>query len=215
MKRPQVIFFDAVGTLFGVRGSVGDVYQSLALRHGVRVEAEAVNRAFYRCFKAAPPCAFPGMEADLVPALEYQWWETIALQTFQAVGAWERFADFAAFFAEVYAHFETADPWIVYADVLPTLHRLHQLKLPLGIISNFDSRLHKVLPALGLAEFFSSVTISTEVGVAKPDAQIFAIALAKHQCEPAAAWHIGDSRQEDYEAAKAVGMRGVLLNRRD
>lgn len=24
--RPQVIFFDAVGTLFGVRGSVGQVY---------------------------------------------------------------------------------------------------------------------------------------------------------------------------------------------
>lgn len=213
MKRPQVIFFDAVGTLFGVRGSVGEVYRDLALRHHVMVDAMKVNQAFYQSFKAAPPCAFPDAEKSELQRLEYRWWEAIAAQTFQTVGAWDDFDDFAAFFAEVYEHFEKADPWIVYPDVVPTLTRLQKLDLPLGIISNFDSRLYPVLQALGLSDFFSSVTISTEVGVAKPDAKIFAVALEKHQCNADAAWHVGDSVKEDYEAAKAAGLRGVLLKR--
>lgn len=86
-------------------------------------------------------------------------------------------------------------------------------KIELGVLSNFDSRLHTVLPALGLAEFFSSVTISTEVGAAKPDARIFQAALQKHECSPAQAWHIGDRQKEDYEGAKAAGLRAVLLKR--
>jgi putative hydrolase of the HAD superfamily len=85
--------------------------------------------------------------------------------------------------------------------------------IELGIVSNFDSRLYSVLQALELRDFFSSITISTQAGAAKPDPQIFAIALEKHNCEPAAAWHIGDSIAEDYQAAKAAGLRGIWINR--
>ncbi|WP_254721968.1 HAD-IA family hydrolase [Kovacikia minuta] len=82
-------------------------------------------------------------------------------------------------------------------------------------MSNFDSRLYSVLQSLELANFFSSVTISSEAGAAKPDPQIFAIALQKHQCPPELAWHIGDSYEEDYQAARAAGLRGVWVKRTD
>ncbi|MER3432290.1 MAG: hydrolase [Leptolyngbya sp. ERB_1_1] len=213
MKRPHVVFFDAVGTLFGVRGSVGQVYRDIARTYGVEVDATVIDRAFYEAFKASPPCTFPGVDVLEVPQLEQQWWNTIAQQTFDRAGVLNKFEDFSGFFSDLYAHFETAEPWIVYEDTIPTLEKLRRLNIPLGILSNFDSRLYKVLRALDLEHFFESVTISTEVGVAKPDPKIFALALAKHQCEPANAWHIGDSQQEDYEAANAVGLRGVLLTR--
>ena len=35
---PKVIFFDAVGTLFGVKGSVGTVYKAIAKKHNVEME---------------------------------------------------------------------------------------------------------------------------------------------------------------------------------
>jgi len=213
MKRPHVVFFDAVGTLFGVRGSVGQVYRDIARTYGVEVDAPAIDQAFYEAFKASPPCTFPGVDVLELPQLEQQWWNTIAQQTFDQAGVLNQFEDFSGFFSDLYAHFETADAWIVYADTIPTLEKLRRLDISLGILSNFDSRLYKVLRALDLAHFFESVTISTEVGVAKPDPKIFAIALAKHQCEPANAWHIGDSQQEDYEAANAAGLRGILLTR--
>ena len=213
MKCPHVVFFDAVGTLFGVRGSVGQVYRDIAQNHGVTVDAAVINRAFYDSFKASPPCTFPGVDVLEVPQLEQQWWSTIAQQTFDRAGVLNQFEDFSSFFSDLYVHFETAKPWSVYPDTVPTLEKLRSLNISLGVLSNFDSRLYKVLRALNLADFFESITISTEAGVAKPDPKIFAIALAKHQCEPANAWHIGDSRQEDYEAAIAAGLRGVLLDR--
>lgn len=213
MKRPHVVFFDAVGTLFEVRGSVGQVYREIARNHGVEVDATVIDQAFYESFKASPPCTFPGVDVLEVPQLEQQWWNTIAQQTFDRAGVLNKFEDFSSFFSDLYLHFETAQPWIVYPDTIPTLEKLRSLNIPLGVLSNFDSRLHKVLRALNLADFFESVTISTEVGVAKPDPKIFAIALAKHHCEPVNAWHVGDSLREDYEAANAAGLRGVLLDR--
>jgi len=213
MQQPKVIFFDAVGTLFGVKGSVGEVYGNMAQRFGVEVPAKTLNQSFFQSFKAAPPPIFPGIEPQKISKYEFEWWQVITLRTFQEVGVFNQFSDFSAFFTELYLHFATADPWFIYPDVLPTLKRWHQLGIELGVLSNFDSRLYSVLQALDLAQFFTSVTISTEVGAAKPDPQIFAVGLNKHNCPAQLAWHIGDSLKEDYQGAKAAGLRAIWLKR--
>jgi putative hydrolase of the HAD superfamily len=213
MDQPKVIFLDAVGTLFGVKGSVGAAYGEVARRFGVEVEPETLNRAFFEAFKGADPMAFPELEPTAVPAREYAWWQAIADQTFAKVGLRDEFEDFDAFFADLYAYFAGADPWFVYPDAYHSLERWKSMDIDMGIISNFDSRIYTVLDALALADFFTSVTISTEVGVAKPDPLIFTTALQKHECQAAAAWHVGDSYSDDYEGAQAVGMRGIWLRR--
>ncbi|NJL19817.1 MAG: HAD family hydrolase [Leptolyngbyaceae cyanobacterium SM1_3_5] len=212
-SRPQVIFLDAVGTLFGVRGSVGQVYGNLAQQFGVTVNPAILDRTFVESFRGAPAMAFPGVSPAEVPEREYAWWWAIAAQTFQQAGAYSQFPDFEAFFTVLYDHFTTAAPWFVYPDIYETLSHWQQQNIQLGIISNFDSRLHTVLTTLHLSEYFSSVTISTEVGAAKPNTKIFETALDKHECAPNAAWHIGDSLREDYEGAKAAGLRSILLKR--
>ena len=213
MKYPKVIFLDAVGTIFGVKGSVGQIYGDLARAVNVEIDTNRLDAAFLASFKAAPPMAFPDVERTQVPACEYRWWYTIAHQTFADAGALEQFANFEHFFADVYAHFAQAEPWEVYPDTLKILEYWRQQGVPLGILSNFDSRLSAVLDALDLTSFFSSITFSTEVGAAKPDSRIFATALEKHSCRPAEAWHIGDSREHDYEGAKAAGLHGIWLRR--
>jgi putative hydrolase of the HAD superfamily len=50
-------------------------------------------------------------------------------------------------------------------------------------------------------------------GFAKPDPQIFVAALQKHSCDAKDAWHIGDSFRQDYQGAKAAGIRAILLER--
>lgn len=214
MAQPEVIFFDAVGTLFGVKGSVGEVYSTIARRFGVLASTEELNQAFYEVFKAAPPPAFPEVTAAKIPEKEFQWWRDITKLTFQKVGVAHKFIDFDVFFTRLYRYFATAHPWEVYADVIPSLQRWQEKGIPLGIISNFDSRLYEVLTALELRSFFSSITISSQVGAAKPDPKIFQSAIAQYSVKPEQTWHIGDSRSQDYEAAKAVGMQGFLLNRK-
>lgn len=210
---PQVIFLDAVGTLFGVESSVGEQYVKVASRFGVNLASDELNRAFYKSFKAATPPAFSGTEAAEIQVKEYTWWLELAVETFKEADAFHHFPDFGHFFAHLYDYFATAAPWFVYPDVPDTLQRWQQLGIPLGILSNFDSRIYSVLKALNLADYFTSVTLSTEVGAAKPDPKIFAIALQKHNCPANAAWHIGDSFEEDYQAAKAMGLRGIWLRR--
>lgn len=213
MQRPQVIFLDAVGTLFGVQGSVGEQYARVADRFGVSLPIEEIDWAFIRSFKAAGTPTFGETAPSELQAKEYNWWFNLAVQTFNEAGYYDRFADFGEFFTALYDFFESPTPWFVYADVPQMLQRWQASGIQLGIISNFDSRLYAVLRSLQLTPYFDSITISTEVGVAKPERQIFEIALHKHGCHASQAIHIGDSFAEDYNAAKAAGLRGIWLRR--
>lgn len=211
--RPKVIYLDAFGTLFGVKGSVGELYSNLARTAQVVTDPYAVNRAFYQSFSASQRLAFPEASPAAIPELEYRWWKAIVADTFERVGALEKFDDFDTFYAGLYGYFETAAPWQVYSDTLTSLNRWRAMGIELGVISNFDSRLYRVLGVLGLTPYFQSITISTEVGVAKPGSKIFRTALAKHNCSPSDAWHIGDSESEDYAGARALGMHAILIAR--
>ncbi|MEC4813015.1 MAG: HAD-IA family hydrolase [Scytonema sp. PMC 1069.18] len=213
MQKPKVIFLDAVGTLFDVKGSVGEVYSQIARDFEVEVSTETLNKTFLQCFKAAPPPIFPDAEQQDIPQYEFEWWFRITQSTFEKAGVLEKFSDFSTFFSEVYIHFGTAQPWFIYPDVLPALSKWQNMGIELGILSNFDSRIYSVLQSLELREFFTSITIATQAGAAKPDSKIFVTALKKHDCSPEAAWHIGDSVMDDYHGAKAAGIRGIWINR--
>ncbi|GAB4243408.1 MAG: HAD family hydrolase [Stanieria sp.] len=213
MTQPKVIFFDAVGTLFGVRGSVGEVYQQIALKFGVETNANDLNIAFLNSFKTAPPPIFPSVPLEDIPKQEYNWWFAIAKSTFAQVGVLEQFNNFEAFFAELYHYFATEKPWYIYSDVLPTLQKWQSRGVELGIISNFDTRIEQVIELLNLKTFFKTITISSLVGAAKPESKIFLTALAKHNCSPQQAWHIGDSFTEDYQGANQIGIKAFWLNR--
>ena len=215
MRSPQVIYLDAVGTLFGIKGSVGEQYARIATDFRVSLDPDLVNRAFYSCFQAAPRVAFPNLLQHDLPKAEYEWWRSLTEQTFSQTGDLTKFLDFEAFFKSLYAYFATAEPWFVYDDTYLALDAWKQKGITLGVLSNFDSRIYSVMAALELKDYFSSITISTEIGAAKPDPLIFEMALAKHQIErsPDLAWHIGDSFGEDYAGACAVGINAFWLDR--
>ena len=214
MSQPEVIFLDAVGTLFGVKGSVGEVYSSIARRFGVLASADELDTAFKEVFKTTPPLAFPDVSPQDIRKKEFQWWREVTKRTFQKVGVSHKFLDFDIFFHRLYNYFATAAPWEVYPDVIPCLQRWRDQGFKLGIISNFDSRIYQVLIALDLNHFFDTITISSEVGAAKPNPIIFKSAIEQYGVSPEQTWHIGDHPQQDYEGAKAVGMQGFLLKRK-
>ena len=236
---PKVIFFDAVGTLFGVKGSVGEVYAAIALNYGVEVAAAEIDRAFRQSFATAEPLAFgnsaqqsrhlSGREPSTqstsktsgslrnhqkITQQEFNWWKKVAIATFKEAKVLDNFTDFDSFFQELYVYFATDKPWFIYPEVINVLENWQQKQIPLGIISNFDTRIYKLLKLLNLENYFRSITISSEVGAAKPEQKIFTTALAKHSCQPEQAWYIGDSFIEDYQGAKQIGMQAFWLTRK-
>ena len=210
---PKVIFLDAMGTLFGLKTSVGEIYQQYALKYGVKADAKLLDRAFIESFKSAPPLAFLATELATLEEQEFNWWKNVVQTTFSQLNVLEEFDNFTDLFSDVYNYFATKDPWCIFPDVVPALNRWQSKGIELGVISNFDTRLNRVLKALELEQFFASVTISSEAGFAKPDPNIFEIALNKHSFTAKQAWHIGDSFTEDYQGAKQAGIWAFCLNR--
>ena len=211
---PKVIFLDAMGTLFGIKGSVGEIYQLIATKYRVEVSANSIDQAFVASFKTSSPLAFKSIQNhNEIEQQEFNWWKKVVQETFTRLEKLSEFTDFSAFFAELYAYFATEKPWYVYPDVIPSLQRWQQKGIQLGIISNFDSRLYRVLELLKIKQFFSSITISSEAGFAKPNPKIFQIALEKYNYISQQAWHIGDSFTEDYQGAVAAEINSFWLNR--
>lgn len=211
--KPQVIFLDAVGTVFGVRNSVGHIYSKIAQKYDVITIPKLIDSFFYQCFKSSPPLAFADKNHEEIKKLEFAWWQKITHQTFKQAGVIQDFAEFDDFFQELYHYFQTSKPWFVYPDVIPSLKLWRQQGIELGIISNFDTRIYEVLDELNLSKYFLTITISSLTGSAKPDAKIFTTALAKHNCDPENTWYIGDSIQEDYWGARYVGIKSFWLKR--
>jgi putative hydrolase of the HAD superfamily len=211
----RVVFFDVAGTLIRVREGVGVQYARVAARFDVTADPTALERAFPRAFRAAPPMAFPGAPAESIPDREREVWRQIVGEVFASTGLRAAFPPgrFEAYFDAVYHHFEDAATWEIFPDVGPTLSALRGLGCTLGIVSNFDSRVFRILQGLALAPWFASVTLSSQVGVTKPHPAIFARALARHQTPASAACHVGDSLAEDAEGAQAAGLRAILLDR--
>ena len=206
----QAVFFDAAGTLIKTVRKVGESYAAIAAKHGVNVSPAELNGRFHLTFGGAVPLAFPGADPSAIDALERRWWKTLVRRVFEP---WEPFEQFDNFFDELFDYFSQPQAWTLFPEVLETLGALKERGLILDVISNFDSRLIRILHGLGAAEWFTEIIVSSRVGHAKPDRRIFQVALRKHGLVPAHAAHVGDSEENDLRGAKAAGLRGFLVDR--
>ncbi|MBV8771933.1 MAG: HAD-IA family hydrolase [Deltaproteobacteria bacterium] len=211
MAQINAVFFDAAGTLFETREPVGETYARIAREYGVDTTAEAVDAAFRRAFRAASPLAFgPDRKPEELRRLERTWWRDLVAQTFDGSG---QFSNFDSYFNSLFEFFSDPAHWAADPEATPTLKALREQGLILGVISNFDYRLYRILEGLRLSPWLESITISSEAGYAKPSPQLFQAALERHRIGPARAIHVGDSEHLDIAGASAAGLAAVLINR--
>jgi putative hydrolase of the HAD superfamily len=212
MAQIKAVFFDAAGTLFETREPVGETYARIARIYGLNASAGAVDAAFRRTFRDAAPLAFgTAHKPEQLRRLEWEWWRDLVARTFAGLG---EIADFEAFFNSLFEFFADPAHWKADAEALPTLRALRERGLTLGVISNFDHRLYRILDGLGLAPWFDSITISSEAGYAKPSVKLFEAALEQHRLAPSEAIHVGDSEHLDLAGASEAGIAAILVNRK-
>ncbi|MEI7951072.1 MAG: HAD-IA family hydrolase [Synechococcaceae cyanobacterium ELA182] len=207
--RPQALLLDAMGTLIGLRRSIGSTYASLATEHGLEVEAAAIDQAFPTVYRSAPPLAFPGLEGQELENAERQWWAQRIDAVLVAAGA---AAGPPALHRDLYDRFADPGLWRVYDDVPTQLQAWFEQGLRLAVVSNFDQRLIGLLAGLGLSPWLEQVVISSRAGAAKPSALPFHQAIQALGLSAEQAWHIGDS-PEDAAGAAAAGIRCLIVQR--
>jgi putative hydrolase of the HAD superfamily len=100
----------------------------------------------------------------------------------------------------------------LYDDTIHTLESLRR-RYRLGLITNGPASIQRAkIERFGLAGYFDALIVSGEVGVAKPDPAIFALALRQLGVAPRDALFVGDSPEHDMRGAEAAGMAFVWMN---
>ena len=86
----------------------------------------------------------------------------------------------------------------------------------LCLVSNFDHppAIDAALRQFGLADYFSAVVVSGEVGFHKPDPRIFEVALKKPCLLPEEVVHVGDSK-DDVVGALSARITPILIRHQD
>src|SRR5438477_363685 len=82
--------FDAAETLFTTRGSVGQIYGSIARRFGSKAPDDAIQAAFVQQFRGAGPISTENQK---------EWWKNVVRRVFTETGM---IANFDQFFEQVY-----------------------------------------------------------------------------------------------------------------
>ena len=202
---PRAVLLDALGTLVELDAPVARLVAALADR-GIAVtpdEAASALRAEIAYYRAHHDAARDE------PALE---------------DLRDRCA--AVFGAALPPAGATADPRVVrdallaglrfraFDEVPGVLVALRAAGARLVVVSNWDVSLHGVLRDTGLDGLVDAVLTSAEEGVAKPDPELFRLALAvAGGVAPQDALHVGDDLEADVGGARAAGIPAVLVDR--
>jgi putative hydrolase of the HAD superfamily len=111
--------------------------------------------------------------------------------------------------------FTDATFWAPRDGAIPLLEALKDSPITLGVVSNFDPRLHSILDACKLSGYFKFVLTSYEAGCSKPDPEIFQKALhlaALDGLEPQHALHVGDNLDLDVKGAQEAGWQAWMVD---
>ena len=98
----------------------------------------------------------------------------------------------------------------VHADILSTLERLKNAGVRLCLVSNADIIDKKYWGISPLKKYFDEAIFSCDIGVAKPDEQIYRLAMDRLGVDAADSIFVGDGGSNELAGAKNVGMTTVL-----
>lgn len=205
-----MVFFDAGETLLRPYPSFAELFASTAAAHGVDIEVEDVNAVRKRIAPFLLELAEDSGvdQPSLLPERSYDFWGYVYRRFLLELGIEDE-----ALVKRLFTVFSDSASYKLYDDSLPTLIELQNRGYRLGLISNFEGWLEKLLIELEVGHLFDTTVISAVEGVEKPDPAIYELALARAGAEAARSAMVGDSPANDVEPSAGVGMVPVLLDR--
>lgn len=213
----KVVLFDAVGTILKTNPGVIEVYLSHGLRHGSALTAAEVKARF----KASRRRLF-----DLDTSAQLQTAGQLISSDSIERGLWfdliaDVFVDVAQpepLFDELWQFFASPDNWQLYHDTAAAFQSLKSAGYLIGIASNFDSRLHRIVSAFPELERADFVFCSAGIGFRKPDPAFYSAVETRIQQqlgrpihEPI--WMTGDCIENDFVGPRRHGWNALWLHR--
>ena len=207
----RAVSFDAAGTLIHLAEEVGVLYARVALRHGIAADPALLNDAFRTVWKRTHP-AF-SEDSPIADVHEKAWWARLVREVFHEAGS-TIFGDelFDEFFDALYRHFEEPGTWLPVPgarEVVEAVARRHRCI----VLSNFDTRLRRILADMDLLTPFEALFLSSEFRLSKPDHRLFARVSEALDIPPPQILHVGDDPLCDWAGAEAAGFQHFRVGR--
>jgi putative hydrolase of the HAD superfamily len=200
----RCILFDAVGTLIYADPPVSEVYHAAARRFGSRLTADEIAARFRSALADSHKCRNnPTCESH-----ERECWRTIVSRVIDDVPDAR-----GELFGQLWDHFAQPRHWRLFDDASPVLTALAESGLRLGIASNFDGRLRKIVAGHPPLSPCTELFLSSEIGFSKPAQQFFSTVATQLDVPPGDILLVGDDEISDVEGALAAGWHAVHINR--
>ena len=206
----RAVFFDAGETLLAAHPSFPDLLATTLRAEGLETTPDAIRAALPAVASVFTEATERGDLWSTSTERSRAFWAEVYRRLMRELGL--PFPETLA--GRLYATFTDVSNYRMFPDTVPVLEKLRAAGLRLGLISNFEGWLERLLDALEATHHFEVRLISGIEGMEKPDPRIFRLALARMGVEAREAVHVGDSVEYDVMPAAAVGMTGVLLDRR-
>uniref|UniRef100_A0A8D8W937 Rhythmically expressed gene 2 protein n=1 Tax=Cacopsylla melanoneura TaxID=428564 RepID=A0A8D8W937_9HEMI len=211
--RFKLITFDVTGTLLRFRRTAGEQYVETGKKFGHVLNANEVQNSFVKHYKVYDR-AYPNFGSGSIGW--QQWWRNVVsscfIETYNGPGQLSE-SDIDKFFNDLIKSYSDNTGWKLAEGATELLEMLHSRNIMLGVVSNFDARLHNLLKEMKLYHYFKFVITSYESGLVKPDPKIFKLAESLASSSPSdIKIHIGDNFDLDYKAALDVGWNALLIS---
>jgi putative hydrolase of the HAD superfamily len=209
--RFRAVFFDAGETLVHPHPSFPDLFAAVLAREGFPVGVEAIHEQVHHVGDRFAQAARDEELWTTSPERSRAFWLSV----------YERFLAGLGVSADdglrevLYREFTDLANYALFEDVAPTLTALRGNGALLGVVSNFEEWLERLLGQLGVLDVFTVRVVSGLEGVEKPDPRIYRLALERAGVEARDAAFVGDSPEFDIGPPAAIGMFPVLIDRRD
>ncbi|MGQ9587034.1 MAG: HAD family hydrolase [Thermoplasmata archaeon] len=207
----DAIMFDVGGTLVDLRPSETTLFARAVAKLGLKVEKNAVEKALRRAWRI-----FDDDLAKVDGKNEKEFWrrfDGFVLKELGHEGNLDSFVDHLS--SEFDRIVYDVDNWFEYPDARPLLEELRKRDFKLGVVSNATDLADRVLENLDLKKYFDVIILSEKVGVRKPSAEIFHMAVKQAKTLPSRSLYVGDKLAVDVKGAKAAGMQAILVDRQN
>ncbi|XP_047113132.1 rhythmically expressed gene 2 protein-like [Schistocerca piceifrons] len=217
MHRFRLVTFDVIGTLLNFRAPPPTFYSEAASRFGIKAQPSDIASVFLSEYEK---------QSSLHPNFGQQtgigwkkWWNQLVVEVLdKATNSQYSRTKYDSVAEYLITAYKNGEQYNVADGAQDLLSYLQQTNTILGIISNYDERLHCVLNSLDLNKYFDFVLTSYEAGIEKPSTKIFekaldlAVKIDSH-VSPTCALHIGDKIETDYKGAMKAQWKCALLKK--
>jgi putative hydrolase of the HAD superfamily len=206
----RAVFFDAGETLVHPHPSFPELLTLTLREEGLEVDPALILEKLHVVSDRFARSAREGELWSTSPERSKRFWGSVYGGLLAEMGL--VYGDGLA--ARLYSTFTDLSNYRLFPDVERTMDRLAAAGLRLGVISNFEEWLERLLESLDATRFFEVRIISGVEGMEKPDPRIFHLALDRMGVSPEESVYVGDNPMFDIEPAVEVGMFAILLDRR-